>query len=232
MTAPIIMAATKWKTNGHLVAALARLGYVHQDRRTLDLTWGLGVWWNQWRPDELVRNGYAPEADTRYDFRQTGFEDREFRQIAFDPPYVCVGGRDTSTIPDFLERYGLTDAPRTPAEVQANVNAGLDETWRILEPRGVALVKVQAYVVSGNVFWGTDDTNAFAKARGFKKLDEAVFLNNGSPQDKNRTKKCPVCKDVEPEGCEGPCDGTGRAPVEQVHLRRNYSIMLVLQKPR
>ncbi len=122
MTAPVL-AAGAWPTNADLIADVARLGYLRKDWRTFDPTYGRGVWWEKWRLDELVI--YLRDIDGS-DFRDLPEPADSFDAVAYDPPYVCVGGRKTSTLPDFQNRYGLDDAPRTPAGVQALIEEGLD----------------------------------------------------------------------------------------------------------
>lgn len=224
-----VMAATRWPTNAHLVADVAALGYLDRTVRTLDLTFGRGTWWNEWRPDDLVANGTEPgyPNDLTADFRRMPFRDGAFAQIAYDPPYVVKGGRRTSTMEDHQERYGLVTAPSSPAGGQALMDAGLLELRRLLAPGGVGLVKCQNYVASGRVQWGADDTTAAIRELGGRKLDEFVFLNNGSAQDKSRTKKCPVCAPGSKAWC-ATCRGERRVPVTQQHARRNYSYLWVV----
>ena len=225
-----IMAATKWPKNAHMIADVARLGYLHEDIITLDMTYGRGTWWKKFRPTILVANGTDLEhkPDLTADFRAMPFRDGAFSQIIFDPPYVVKGGRRTSTMEDHQDRYGMTDAPTNPLEGQQLVNDGLAESARLLETNGVLLVKAQDYVSSGRVHWGVDETTIFSRALGLRKVDQFLFLNNGSAQDKARTKRCATCSG---EGCI-VCDNSGSIPVAQQHARRNVSVLMVFQHER
>ena len=122
----------------------------------------------------------------------------------------------------------MTDAPTNPLEGQQLVNDGLAESARLLETNGVLLVKAQDYVSSGRVHWGVDETTIFSRALGLRKVDQFLFLNNGSAQDKARTKRCATCSG---EGCI-VCDNSGSIPVAQQHARRNVSVLMVFQHER
>jgi hypothetical protein len=48
-----VAAAKRWPTNAHLIADVARLGYL--DGRVIDVTYGEhGGFWKVWRPEHLV----------------------------------------------------------------------------------------------------------------------------------------------------------------------------------
>lgn len=205
----LVLAATDWRSNAELIADCARLGYLREYWLTLDPTYGRGVWWKLWRPEELTTHD---QAACGCDFRQLPHEDETFDAVAFDPPYVCTGGRTTSTIPDFNSRFGLTDAPRTPAALQEMNEAGLAEMHRVLRPRGVLLVKCKDYVWSGRLFLGTHRTLTRALELGFEPIDRLEHVGRPGPQpDRNRA------------------DGK---PVVQQHARRNLSTLFVLRKGR
>ncbi len=197
-----VLAATRWPTNAELIADCARLGYLIADRTTLDPTYGRGVWWNVWRPDHLVTHDLRLDG---VDFRALPERDATFDQAVFDPPYVCVGGRTTTTLPDLHARYGLTDAPRTPAGLQAMIDAGLAELARVLRPRALPSVKCQDYVTSGRLWPGTHHTLTAALDLGYSLLDRLEHIGSPRPQP---------------------------ARTRQVHARRNLSTLLVLQRGR
>lgn len=204
----LVYSATKWPSNAELIADVARLGYLKPDVLTLDPTYGRGTWWKQWQPDCLVKHDRKIDGS---DFRDLPYPDDTFHQIAYDPPYVCVGGRKTTGIADHHDRFGLTDAPKTPDELQQLINDGLDEMRRLITPRGTLLVKCQNYITSGHLFLGAHDTLTHALKLGFRVTDWFEHLNNGSAQPKKNR------------------DGS---PRRQVHARRNHSTLYVLRAPR
>lgn len=179
----LVMAATRWPTNGHLIADVARLGYFQADQRTLDPTYGRGRWWSEWRPDELVTHDLRLDG---VDFRQLPEPDGYFDQIAFDPPYMAPGGRSKSTIHDFNDRFGLHTTARTPAENQELINGGLKELSRVLAPRGRLIVKCMDYVNGGRLFLGTHHTLAYAIELGLRVEDRLEHITKPGPQSQKR----------------------------------------------
>ena len=111
---PPVLAAHAWPTNAHLIADVAHLGYLTDTDRVIDPTYGRGIWWQRWRPADLTAHDIRADG---IDFRDLPHPSGRFDAAAYDPPYVCVGGRRTTTVPDLHDRYGLTDAPNTPAEL-------------------------------------------------------------------------------------------------------------------
>jgi hypothetical protein len=176
-----IAAATAWRTNGEMIADVARLGYLHQEWRTLDPTWGRGTWWTKWRPNDLVAHDkYTLDG---IDFRHLPYEDASFAAIVFDPPYQATGGRKTSTIKAMHDRYGMDcDDTRTPAKVQATIDGGLTEMRRLAEPRGFVLAKCAIGVTGGRLRPHTHATYNHAMDLGFEYVDELELLHGPTPQ--------------------------------------------------
>lgn len=194
-----VLAASKWRTNAELIVDVVRLGHIGATDVVLDPTYGRGVWWKAWRPDHLVTHDIVLDG---VDFRHLPEPADLFDVVAFDPPYVSVGGRATTTIPDMHHRFGLTDAPHTPAGVQEQINDGLSEALRVLRPRGICLVKCKDYVSSGRLWLGTHHTVAHALSIGFEPVDKLEHIGSPGPQP------------------------TGR---RVVHARRNLSTLFVLR---
>lgn len=218
-----VLAAFEWPSNGELIADCAGLGYLRATDHVLDPTYGKGVWWKSWRPEKLTALHRAVDGS---DFRSLPFPDGSFDAIAYDPPYVCPGGRKTSTIQDMHDRYGMAeggfDDPdfRTPAELQAIIDAGLTEMYRLVRPstarkldrdrpNGIVLVKCKDYIWSGALWAGTHQTLTHALALGFVLEDRLEHVGEPGPQPT-----------VNP-------DGSQRG---QFHARRNLSTLLVLRR--
>jgi hypothetical protein len=205
----LVLAAHRWASNAELIESCAQLGYLRRDWITLDPTYGRGIWWKRWRPNTLVTHN---RLDDGIDFRSLPHPDNTFHAVAFDPPFVSAGGRKTTGLPEFHDRFGMTDAPSSPAGVQTMINAGLDEMVRVLGSRGMLLVKSQDYISSGQYWPGTHYTLTYALALGCEIVDRLEHIGSPRPQP-TRTRK----------------DGS---PVRQVHARRNLSTMLVLRGPK
>jgi hypothetical protein len=203
-----------------MIADCARLLYLRPDDYTLDPTHEKGTWWKQWRPNKLETNDIDKDG---WDFRDAPYDDETFDAIAYDPPYVCVGGRRTSTLKGFQNAYGIDTAPKTPEALQALINDGLTEMHRLVKPRvtkkfqltrpnGIVLVKCQDYTSGGHMWPGTHYTLEHAFALGFTLWDRLEYLTKKArAQPTNRTRK----------------DGK---TVRQEHARRNVSTLLVLRK--
>lgn len=226
MSAPVL-AAHRWPTNAHLIADVARLGYL--DGHVLDPTHGKGTWWLLWQPERLTTLDADPtkRSDVRGDFAALPFAPSTFDAAAFDPPYISVGGRATSTVPGFLNAYGIDAAPSSPAGVRALIAAGLAELLTVVRPRGYVLCKAMDYVTSGRLYPGAHYALADALAMGYTLADRFEHVGDPGPQPTNRTRRCSLCAG---DGCP-TCGGTGRLASVQQHARRNLSTLLVLRCP-
>lgn len=215
-----ILAANNWRNNAALIADVAKL-YLDPDMLALDPTFGRGKWWDAWHPTAL----YASDLKSTCPWRRKSQPDwvarcdhgRDFRKldeywglsfdlVAFDPPYVSKGGRATSGISEFDDRYGLHDAASSPADLQLDIDLGMASIKRVLKPRGILLVKCKDYISSGELWEGTFHTQSAARALGFRVVDRFEHYS-----------KAP--------GIQPP----GR---RQVHARRNLSTLFVLEAPR
>jgi hypothetical protein len=176
-----VLAATAWADNAAMVLDCARLGYLREEWRTLDPTYGKGNWWTRWHPNELVTHDLAIDG---VDFRELPHKDGEFQAAVFDPPYIAQGGRDTSTTQNFLNRFGLVDVPKTTKGVQELINAGLSEVARVT--RGFILVKCKDYVNGGVLWLGTHHTLTHALVSGLECVDRLEHLSGTGPQSQQR----------------------------------------------
>lgn len=81
-----VLAAQAWKSNAEMIADVARLGYLNG--HVMDCTYGLGVFWKQWKPEKLT-------AHDRYtldgvDFRNLPHPDGMFDSSVIDGPYQLM----------------------------------------------------------------------------------------------------------------------------------------------
>lgn len=243
MTGPVL-AATAWPTNGHLIAACHLLGYLLDTDHVLDPTYERGIWWQQWRPEKLTTHHRAVDGS---DFRSLPYPDGSFDAVAFDPPYVCPGGRKTSTVKEMHDRFGMQEGGAedpmfsTPAELQQIINDGLTEMVRLVRPRaskhrgGIVLVKCQNYIWSGEFWPGAELVRDHAMSLGCDVVDRLEYLTSPGPQPS--TTKCGQCKG---SGLVGPltdplcprCEGLGALARRIVHARRNLSTLWVFRAPK
>lgn len=206
-----IPAAHSWPTNGALIADVAAI-HLDDSMVTMDVTYGRGLWWTQWRPPAFVAHDRALDG---VDFRRLPEPPGVFELVAFDPPYISMGGRVTSNIQEYQARYGLHDAPASPAAVQADIDAGLHEVHRVLRRKGIALVKCQDYVSSGKLWIGEHLTLTTALGIGFEVVDRFYHLNKRRLQPQNRTRKLPSGETI---------------ASRQQHGRGRPSVLFVLRK--
>lgn len=226
---------TPWRDNAELIArGVVGLGWLTPDDNVLDTTYGGGVWWNDFTPPRFTYHDIEIDG---VDFRELPHPDNSFDVVAFDPPYVCTGGRETSTIGKFNKQYGLDKAPRTPEALAEMNDAGLAECFRVT--RGLVLAKTANYVWSGKLFMGAHRTVERALALGFKVEDSFVHTGTVRMQPE-RTRKCGSCDGAGrlpdtplfPGDVCDVCEGSGRVASGQHHARQNVSYLYVLRKPR
>jgi len=207
----IVLEAQEWEDNSDLISAVFDIhvwpkpwAQGPDGPRVMDVTYGRGLWW-KW----IVGRGHEfTSHDIKHDgvdFTNLPEESESMDVIAFDPDYVAPGGRDTSTIPDFNERYGLNDPYESPRSLQAHINDGLTECARVLRPQGILLVKCSTYISSGKPWLGEYHTIGHGLEIGLKVEDIFVHISGTGPQPKRE----------------------GR----QKHARSNSSRLIVLRKP-
>jgi hypothetical protein len=207
-----VLAAYRWNSNADLIADVARLGYLREDWVTLDPTYGRGMWWKKWRPRILRMADIMPGEwldegwRSQDDFTEMMWQSELFDAVAFDPPYVSVGGRSTTGMVDFAARYGMHTTPKSPLALQLElVDPGIRECVRVLKPRGILLVKNQDYISSGRYWPGTHHTLTYALSLGLELVDRFEMMQpRPRPQPSSNRR--------------------------QVHARRNLSTLFVFRK--
>ena len=184
-------------TNAALIADVAALYFLDTDL-VLDPTYGRGKWWTIYHPRTLI----AHDLNTLdgVDFRDLPEATDAVDVVAFDPPYVSMGGRETSTLGDMTDRYGMLDAPRTPLDLRAYIRDGLAECARVASR--LVIVKCQDYISSGRYQPATHWLLEDAGKLGLELIDRFEHITRPRPQPSGR---------------------------RQVHARRNLSTLFVLE---
>lgn len=178
----VIYAAQYWPTNAHMIADVARLGYLGIGK-VLDATYGEGVFWKEHKMTALntliTLDKYTP-AMVKGDFTNLPFADNVFSAVVDDPPYKFNG-----TPSPFERRYGV-HLPTRWQDRLALIRASVTECSRVVAKGGHLLVKCMDQVVSGKVVWQTDTVTRTAWDAGLKKVDRFDFLNNPRVQPHER----------------------------------------------
>lgn len=194
---PPILAASSWPTNADLIADVAAL-YFEPVAQILDVTYGMGNWWTKWRPPILLAHDlYTLDG---VDFRHLPEMTDSVEVVAFDPPYVAMGGRDTSNLPDMTARYGMLNAARTPSDLRVYIRDGLEECGRVASH--LIIVKCQDYISSGRYQPATHWLLEDAGKMGLELIDRFEHITRPRPQPPGR---------------------------KQVHARRNLSTLFVFE---
>ena len=188
-----------WHTNGELIADVARLGWITDDLTVLDITYGHGKFWTDYKPPLLVGVDLNPTktdpAIGPVDFCRPPFDHRSFDVVVFDPPYKLSG---TPSLDDFDERYGI-EAPTRWQDRMALILTGAARCADLA--RLHLLVKVQDQVVSGAMRWQTREVADAVEPLGFRQADRFDFgalrlddedeldVRRGRPQPPGREQK-------------------------------------------
>lgn len=195
-----VTSVVRSRYNGPLIAAAADL-WIEPDDLVVDVTYGKGNFWTIYRPLNLVAHDLF--VGDGVDFRALPEADGSVDVVAFDPPYIAQGGRDTSTTPDFLDRFGLRDVPKTVGELETYIADGLTEAARVLRGGGRLLVKCMDYVNGGRLVLGRHHVVTTCLALDLEQVDEFIHLSGLGPQPAGR---------------------------RQLHSRREHSFLCVFRK--
>lgn len=192
--------------NAQLIAHHVRPLWIGTDDAVCDLTWGKGGWWKIWIPQNFV--GHDLHTLDGVDFRALPEADSVYDVVAFDPPYVSIGGRETTGIPEMHEKYGMHTTPRTPAETMTMIEDGIREGARVLVSGGRLLVKCSDYISSGQFQMGHHAVIEAALRTGLTQVDEFIHFTGTGPQPTENL------------------DGSKR---QQVHSHRAHSFLCVFE---
>ena len=183
----MILRAHNWASNAHLIADVAKLGYINN--HCLDATYGEGKFWTLFEPKRLVANDKYKGNQYNslrwiwnFDFTDLppGWYER-FDTVVFDPPYKLNGTPDLGQM-DFL--YGVDRPLKWQGRMQLIIN-GAFECARVTAKGGTILVKCQDQVCSGAVRWQTDEITKVLEPVA-KKVDRFDYIRTPQPQPKGR----------------------------------------------
>lgn len=172
----------RWLTNAHMIADVARLGYL--DGLVFDATYGkFGGFWRRWRPDALVTNDLVHPAAHAWDYRSVPLPDCSFDSVVFDPDYKLSG---TPASGETDVRYG-TNRRKRRDDILDDLAAGAIECYRLT--RRWLLVKCMDQVEAGKMRWQTDVVTQAIDGEGGRKADRFDITVNSRPQPPDRTQR-------------------------------------------
>lgn len=188
-----IWAACDWPTNGHMIADVAKLGYIKSSDITLDTTYGRGVFWNQWKPDHLVAMGYNedPQRATPSltgDFTSLPFRPHSFDVVVFDAPYMPKG-TTSEKLSSMDSHYGVGGKGRQ--FIENLLTNGFDECLRVCKPGGTILTKAGRGVDSNKLFRGDDILVDHGEQAECEVITQFLFLSRPRTQKHRGPQKSP-----------------------------------------
>lgn len=165
----VVFAIDKYRNNGELILAAVRLGYLRYNDVVLDVTYGKGVFWKYWKPQEFITHDLKTDG---VDFRRLPEDTRSVDAHVIDGPYK-LNGKDQGE----GERYGV-DVPATWQERNQLIMDGMREGYRVLKHGGKMLVKGQNQVCSGAVRWQIRTFSNFGEDKlGLQLVDQLDMLS-------------------------------------------------------
>lgn len=232
---PIIKAISEAISNAELMVHCRELGYLNDEMRIADVTYGKGRFWKLWRPANLTTSDIDPKsgADVVADLRNLPCIRHYYDALVLDPPYKLngTGGSHASD-----EAYGTSDKWGSGAYGRLDLyDKGIVEAKRVLGRKGILLVKAMDQVVGGKYNTQTKDIWAFATMNGFNQVDELLLINNMAQPERGTCDKCGNhvmlrSDDIWRSIKSSPCAHPSITPSRQQHARRNYSTLMVFEK--
>lgn len=182
--------------------------YVALGSKVADVTYGNGVFWQQ--VPEGIYNLLATDILTGVDCRQLPYEDESIDCVVFDPPYMHTPGGSAHVGHQNYEGYYRNNSINSDKKYHEAV---LDlyfqaarESWRVLRPNGIYIVKCQDEVCANQQRLTHVEIINELSTYGFIAEDLFVVMRLGKP-------------------------GVSRV-VNQVHARKAHSYFLVFHKPK
>lgn len=184
--------------NDDLVVDLNELGYFPGS--VLDVTYGLGRWWNKFVPEVFTGCDIDVEKSPlgiSVDFTDLPFDNNSFETVVFDPPYK-MNGRSHVFAGD--DKYGVDGYIKVSDRIDLILD-GLDECCRVAN--SFIILKCQDQVSSGSMVWQTRIFSDYAEGFVGVRLIDSLMVRGARKQPGGR---------------------------RQIHAHRDYSTALVFKK--
>lgn len=169
--------------NAQLIASIAEL---YLTGSVLDVTYGLGKWWDRYRPTDFTYHDL--ETVDGVDFRHLPELDNSFDAVCFDPPYVPAGGVGSTTtnkVAHFRKGFGIDREVGYGAESELFelIKAGLVETARVT--RQWLLIKCMEFTSSRQFHDMPTQVTLWCRELGLTKHDVIVHASGSGPGGHN-----------------------------------------------
>jgi hypothetical protein len=180
-----VLAVDSYATNAHLILAAHELGHIRDSDVVADVTYGRGIFWKLYRPSTLIAADLKPRSQnvTRADFRCLPWADETLDVVVLDPPYGLRGTVNSSN-----GGYGLDDGYLSVDARHDLIKRGISECARVTKRGGRVLLKCQAQVCSGRIWWQDRIFADHAETVGLDLIERLDMLGGSRPQPA-RTRK-------------------------------------------
>lgn len=169
-----VPAVHRWGSNAHLIADVARLGYL--EGHVVDVTYGKHAgFWKVWQPERFTAHDLNHLDGV--DFTDLPEPDDFFDALVIDGPYK-LNGTDTD---EMAVRFGV-ERSATPQERHDLISAGIREAGRVVKLGGHLLVKCQDQINSGRFWAQTKIFTDAAEDAGFVQVDRFDLIGHARPQ--------------------------------------------------
>lgn len=174
-----ILGSVQGGTNADIIATVAPIYLA--GRSVLDVTYGRGLWWKRYLPDEFTCHDLDPAKGDGVDFRALPEADSSVDVVCFDPPYIPQGGDTTSTEQGFIQSFGLRSTSR--AALWQLMDDGLAECARVA--REFVLMKCCDFTNGGAFHLGHVKAIELAARHGLAVHDLIVHHTGSGPGGHN-----------------------------------------------
>lgn len=167
----------------------------------VDCTYSRGVFWKK-LPQPRLKFDIDPQFPdvVRSSSNSLPLESESVKSLVFDPPFMPTQSKNNpGVIKSRFTAFNSVD------EMFALYETSLDEFWRVLQPKGILVVKCQDFVSSGKNWFSHFQIEKHARNIGFEELD-LFILGNKYPLISSTWKR-------------------------QIHARKSHSYFIVFRRP-
>ena len=169
--------------NAGLFAQIMRL-YVPEGSRVLDMTYGLGNFWDSPGIKEryrLVSMDMDRPAHVRGVLEHPPFKAESFDCVVLDPPYANHGAEHTTPMKESIAKSYNLKAGTDSRRVYLMYLEGIKAAAALLRSGGALLVKCQDSIESGRQHWAVQYVLSMGLTSGLVAEDLFILVQDGTP---------------------------------------------------